>query len=144
MYNELSYLFIAYAMQVVWGLGCLGLSRDAYLQRCVREIFTHYLPRYPASITSLLSPTASTNSHHTSTHPHPVLVSLFVDGNDSIKSGMRLKMIFKTVVINSYNTINNLFFPLFSYGLQSHLSVSSFPVAESVSHILMTAQYVCK
>ncbi|KAK3873482.1 hypothetical protein Pcinc_021512 [Petrolisthes cinctipes] len=92
--------------KVVRGLGSLGLSRDAYLQRCVKEIFTHYLPRYPASITSLLSPTATNNtSHHTSTTPsHPILVCL--EEREDVSGGMvkELRTIFLEVVRDAFLT----------------------------------------
>ncbi|KAK4301907.1 hypothetical protein Pmani_025978 [Petrolisthes manimaculis] len=88
--------------KVVRGLGSLGLSRDAYLLRCVKEIFTHYLPRYPASITSLLSHTATTNTSTTTSHP--ILVCLEERENVAVEMVKELRTIFLEVVRDAFLT----------------------------------------
>lgn len=45
---------------MVCGIGSLGLAQDSYLMRCMKDIFTHYIHRFPVK---------ATRGHVTTSHP---------------------------------------------------------------------------
>ncbi|XP_045122728.1 protein MMS22-like isoform X2 [Portunus trituberculatus] len=75
--------------RMVCGIGCLGLTQDAYLLRCVRDIFTHYLHRFPVK----------TIRNYTTTF-HPFLATLH--GEVRLPVLEELRKVFLEVVRDSY------------------------------------------
>lgn len=75
---------------MVCGIGCLGLAQDPYLLRCVRDIFTHYLHRFPVKITRNFTSTT-----------HPFLATLHYG---EVKRSVleELRKVFLEVVRDSY------------------------------------------
>ncbi|KAK8401117.1 hypothetical protein O3P69_002698 [Scylla paramamosain] len=81
--------------QMVCGIGCLGLTQDAYLLRCVRDIFTHYLHRFPVK----------TIRNYTTTF-HPFLATLH--GEVRLPVLEELRKVFLEVVRDNYLARRNI------------------------------------
>lgn len=75
---------------MVCGIGCLGLAQDPYLLRCVRDIFTHYLHRFPVK---------TTRNYTTTTHP---FLATLHHGDVRLPVLGELRKVFLEVVRDSY------------------------------------------
>ncbi|KAK8731835.1 hypothetical protein OTU49_007292 [Cherax quadricarinatus] len=76
--------------KMVCGLGCLGLAQDPYLVRCVKDVFTHYIYRFPVK----------TSKNYTTT-THPFIICLH-DAEVREEVLHELRPIFLEVVRDSY------------------------------------------
>nr|XP_045584951.1 protein MMS22-like [Procambarus clarkii]XP_045584952.1 protein MMS22-like [Procambarus clarkii] len=76
--------------KMVCGMGCLGLTQDPYLVRCVKDVFTHYIYRFPVK----------TNMNYTTT-THPFIICLH-DGEVREEVLQELRSIFLEVLRDGY------------------------------------------
>ena len=74
---------------MVCGIGCLGLAQDPYLLRCVRDIFTHYLHRFPVK---------TTRNYTTAIHPFLAILH----GEVKLPVLEELRKVFVEVVRDNY------------------------------------------
>ncbi|KAG0716878.1 Protein MMS22-like [Chionoecetes opilio] len=75
---------------MVCGIGCLGVAQDSYLLRCVRDIFTHYLHRFPVK---------TTRNYTTTTHP---FLATLHHGEARLPVLKELRKVFLEVVRDGY------------------------------------------
>ncbi|KAG7173770.1 MMS22-like [Homarus americanus] len=75
---------------MVCAMGCLGLAQDPYLVRCVRNVFTHYMYRFPVK---------TSNSYTSTTHPFIICLH---NGDVREEAIQELRSVFLEVVRDSY------------------------------------------
>ncbi|XP_042213133.1 protein MMS22-like isoform X2 [Homarus americanus] len=76
--------------KMVCAMGCLGLAQDPYLVRCVRNVFTHYMYRFPVK---------TSNSYTSTTHPFIICLH---NGDVREEAIQELRSVFLEVVRDSY------------------------------------------
>ncbi|ROT73627.1 hypothetical protein C7M84_007953 [Penaeus vannamei] len=76
--------------KMVCGLGSLGLAQDPYLVRCVRDVFNHYMYRFPVK---------TTKNYTTVTHP---FIMCLHDADVREEVIQELRQVFLEVVRDSY------------------------------------------